>query len=179
MSFFAGNFFNGDSASACGLVDVNELFGGGIFARDKHVAKENGKGFVADKVLGDEDGMAETKGFFLAGVADLDHVADAADKFRLILFAFFFEEALQKRRVIEVIFDGILALAGHDDDVFDAGSHAFFGDILNLRLIDHGEHFLGLGLGGGQESGAEPCGRENGFADFSMRSGTQGRLFRV
>ena len=158
MSFLAGNLLDGDGAGACGLVDVDELLGGWIVAGDEHIAEENCKGLVADKVLSNEDGMAKTKGFFLAGVADLDHVADAPNKFGLVLFAFFLEEALEKGSVIEVIFDGILPFTGNDDDVLDAGSNAFLSDILNLGLIDNGEHFLRLGLGGGQEARAEPSG---------------------
>ena len=65
-----------------------------------------------------------------------------------------------------MVFDGIFAFAGDDDDVLDAGGDALFDDILNLRLVDDSEHFFRLCLGCGQETGAEPSGREHGFAYF-------------
>ena len=75
------------------------------------------------------------------------------------MFAFFFEEALERGSGIEMVFDGILAFAGDDDDVLDAGGDAFFGDVLNLGLVHDGEHFFGLRFGGGEEARAEACGR--------------------
>jgi hypothetical protein len=65
-----------------------------------------------------------------------------------------------------VVFDGILAFAGDDDDVLDARSDAFFNYVLNLRLVDDGEHLFWLRFGGRQKTGAEPRGGEDGFADF-------------
>ena len=74
-----------------------------------------------------------------------------------------------------MVFDGILAFAGDDYDVFDPGSDALFGDVLNLRLVDDGEHFFRLRLGGGQEARAESCGREHCLANFVTASrGTVG-----
>ena len=84
-----------------------------------------------------------------------------------------------------MVFDGILAFAGDDDDVLDAGGDAFFDDILNLRLVDDGEHFFRLGLGSWKETGAESSGREDRLAYFlaaarcgigSFRVGRTGRV---
>ena len=93
--------------------------------------------------------MAESKGFFLASVADLHHVADAADQLDLIGFAFVFQEFFEERGGIEMVFDGAFASASDDDDVLDAGGNAFLNYVLDLRLVDHREHFFGLGFGGG------------------------------
>ena len=41
----------------------------------------------------------------------------------------------------------------------------FFDAVLDDRLVDQRQHFLGLRLGGGQEAGAETGGGEDGFAD--------------
>ena len=65
-----------------------------------------------------------------------------------------------------MVFDGLLAAAGDDEDLIAAGGHGFFDAVLNDGLVDDGQHFLGLGFGGGQEAGAEAGGGENGFADF-------------
>ena len=37
--------------------------------------------------------------------------------------------------------------------------------VLDGRLVDERQHLLGLGLGGGQEPGAEAGGRDHGFLD--------------
>jgi hypothetical protein len=84
-----------------------------------------------------------------------------------------------------VIFDGILAFAGYDDDVLDAGGDALFNDILNLRLVDDGEHFFRLSFGGGQEARAKAGGRKDRLAYFlattcgSVGSCRLGRVGRV
>jgi hypothetical protein len=167
MGFVVRNFFDGDRAGAGSVINIDELFGGGIRAGDQHVAKEYGERFIADKILRDQDGVAEAEGLFLASVADLEHVTDAANHLELGLFAFFFQEALEHGSVIEVIFDGIFALAGNDNDVFDAGGDTLFGDILNLRFVDDDKHFFGLGFGGGKEARAKTGRGENCFANFA------------
>ena len=43
------------------------------------------------------------------------------------------------------------------DRLFDA--------VLDDRFVDQRQHFLGLRLGGGRESGAETRGREDGFSN--------------
>jgi len=45
--------------------------------------------------------------------------------------------------------------------------NGLFDAVLNDRLVDDRQHLFGLRLGGGQESGTETSGGENGLADFS------------
>jgi hypothetical protein len=84
-----------------------------------------------------------------------------------------------------VVFDGIFAFAGDDDDVLDAGGDALFNDILNLRFVDNGEHLFRLRFGGGEEAGTESGGGENSLADFLAAArgaagwGRAGRAGRV
>src|ERR1700738_2073981 len=158
IGFIAGHFFDRNRADAGGGVDIDELFGGGIFAGDQNVAEKHGERFVANEVAGYQHGVSEAERFLLTGVTYLNHVADAAGHIGLIFFAALLEVALEKRRVIEMVLDGIFAFSGDDDDVFDAGGDAFFGDVLDLRLIDYGEHFLGLSFGGGEKPRAQAGG---------------------
>ena len=76
----------------------------------------------------------------------------------------FLPRALEKRleldRDVEVILDGVLAAAGDEDDVVDAGGDRFLDAVLNDRLVDERQHLFRLRLGRGQEPGAEPGGRE-------------------
>ena len=76
------------------------------------------------------------------------------------------QQVFQLEADVEMIFDRGLAAAGDDDDVLNAGMQRFFDAILNDRLVDDGQHLLGLRLGCRQESGAEPRGRENSFSNF-------------
>src|SRR6266852_2679157 len=78
-----------------------------------------------------------------------------------------------------MVFDGIFSFAGNDDDVLDSGSDALFGDVLNLRLVDDGEHFFRLRLGGGEEARAKSRGREDSFADFVAAAGGAASMRKV
>jgi hypothetical protein len=89
---------------------------------------------------------------------------------RSVLLALF-EHSFEFVADVEVVFDGLLAAAGDDEDLIAAGGHGFFDAVLDDGLIDQREHFLGLGFGGGQEAGAEAGGGEYGFADFHGHRG--------
>ena len=78
---------------------------------------------------------------------------------------------LELDRDVEVILDRVLAAAGDEDDVVDAGRDRFFDAVLNDRLVDERQHFLGLRLGGGKEARAEAGGGKDGFADGEVTRG--------
>ncbi len=167
MRAVARDFLYRDGTNARRFVHVDELLRGGIFAGDEHVAKQHGERLIAHQVARDQHGVTEAERLFLSRVADLHHVRDIADHLGLLFLAVLLEEIFEKWRSVEVILDRALAAAGDNDDVLDAGSHAFFSDILNLRLIDNGQHFFGLRFGGRQKTRAQAGGRQNGFADFA------------
>ena len=79
------------------------------------------------------------------------------------------EERLELDRDVEVILDGVLAAAGDEDDVVDARGDRFFDAVLDDRLVDERQHFLGLRLGRRQEAGAEAGGGKDGFANGVSR----------
>ena len=112
--------------------------------------------------------MTQSERLLLAHVGDVDHVGDVAHDGQQVLLLARFQQVLQLEADIEVIFDGGLAPAGHDDDVLDAGVNRLLDAVLNDRLIHDGQHFFRLRLGGGQKARPEACGGENGFADFSQ-----------
>ena len=76
------------------------------------------------------------------------------------------EQVLQLEADVEVVLDGGLAAAGDDDDVLNAGVDRLLHAVLDDGLVHQGQHLLGLRLGGGQKSGAQPGGGEDGFANF-------------
>ena len=110
--------------------------------------------------------MTEAERFFLADIGDVNHVGDGADDLEQVEFFALFEHSFQFVADVEMIFDGLLAAAGDDEDLVAARGHGFFHAVLDDGLIHQREHFFGLGFGCGQEAGAEAGCGENGFADF-------------
>ena len=66
-----------------------------------------------------------------------------------------------------MVFDDVLAAAGDEDELLDPGFPGLLDRVLDDRLVDHRQHLLGHGLGGGQEAGAHAGDGKNGFADGS------------
>jgi tetratricopeptide (TPR) repeat protein len=67
--------------------------------------------------------------------------------------------------MVEMVGDDMFAAPRNEDELFDPGLAGLFHGILDDRLVDHGQHFLGDGLGGGQKTGAHSGNRKNGFSD--------------
>ncbi len=130
------------------------------------VRQDHGEGLVVDQVAGAPHGVAQAQRLLLAGIGDLTglrHPRDQRLEFRgLVPLA---QRALQIRGMVEMILEGRLATAGDEDEMFDAGGGRFLDRVLDQRLIDHRQHFLGHRLGGGQEPGAETSDRKHAFAD--------------
>ena len=58
-----------------------------------------------------------------------------------------------------------LAATSDQADLFNPRRARFFHRVLNKRLVHDGQHFLRHGLGGGQETRAQPRDRQNGFLE--------------
>ncbi len=111
--------------------------------------------------------MPKSQRFFLPRIAEVHHIADGAHHFDLLGLSLALQKSLQLGRIVEMIFDGVLASPCNDNDVLDPRGHAFLDDILNQRLIDDGKHLFGLRFGGRQKSGAQTSGWKDGFAHAS------------
>ena len=88
---------------------------------DHIVGQDDGERLVADQLARDEHGVAEAERLALADVREVDQVRDLADLGELFALAARLEKRLELDRHVEVILDGVLAAAGHQDDVVDAG----------------------------------------------------------
>ena len=64
-----------------------------------------------------------------------------------------------------MVLDHALVAAGDEDEMLDAGRHRLVDHVLDQRTVNHRQHFLGHGLGRGEEPRAEPCHGEHGFTD--------------
>ena len=127
-------------------------------------------GSFADQLARDQHGMTEPERLALPHVREVDHVRDLADLVELLALAARLEKRLELDRHVEVIFDRVLAAAGHEDDVGDPGGDRLLDAVLNDRLVDERQHFLRLRLGRGQEAGAETGGGKDGLADGEVTS---------
>ena len=143
------------------LVGVHELTDTGALACDDIVGEDDREGLVADQFLGHQDRVAQAQLLLLAHVADLRHVADLADATQHLDVTLRLQQRLQLEAVVEVVLDGSLLAARHDDDLLDASGDRLFDRVLDDRLVDQRQHLLGLCLGGRQEPGAPPCGRKH------------------
>ena len=160
-----GNLFDGDRANPRGLIDLNQLFGGGIRPGDDDVAQQHGKRLIAYKFGCNQHSVTEAQRFFLPRVTERDHAAELANHFRKIWAAAVGEKTFQAGKRIEVVLDGVLAFAGDDDDVFDAAGDALFHHVLHQRLIHNGEHFLRLSFCGRKKTCAHAGRRQHGLTD--------------
>ena len=65
-----------------------------------------------------------------------------------------------------MVFDGSLIATGNKDHVGDACCISLFNSILNQRLINNGQHFLGHGLRRRQKARTKTCYGKNDFTNF-------------
>src|SRR5512135_1047136 len=68
--------------------------------------------------------------------------------------------------MVEMIFDDVLAAAGDEDELLDAGFFGFFDGVLHDRFVDNRQHLFGDCLGRGKEARPHARDRKNGFSDW-------------
>ena len=156
--------FNRQHRSVQPIEHVNQLFGRRRIGVDDIVRENDRERFVTDEISGDQHGVAEAKRFALPHVGEVEHVRDLADLVELVALAARFEVRLELDRDVEVIFDGVLAAAGDQNDVVGARRARFLDAVLDDRLVDQRQHLFGLSFGRREKSGAETGGGKHGFA---------------
>jgi hypothetical protein len=109
--------------------------------------------------------VAQAERFALADVCDVDRSGDLPDFLQLRRLSPLGEETLEFDGDVEMVLDGILATAGHDDDVGYTGLRRFFHPVLDDGLVDQHQHLFGLGLRGGKKPRAQPGGGKHCFSD--------------
>ena len=147
------------------LEDVHHLLDAGHLRPDDVVGQEDGERLLTDEVPGHEHGVAQPQRLLLVDVGDVHHVRDLAHHLQLLGLAPVLEVVLQLEGDVEVIDDGALVATGDDDDLVDPGGDRLLDSVLDDRLVDHGQHLLGLRLGGGKEASSQPGSREDRLPD--------------
>src|SRR5262249_10198452 len=132
------------------------------------VGQDDGERLVAVERTRYEHRVSEPERLALTDVGDVDQIGDLSDFLELVALAARLEECLELDGDVEVIFDRILAAAGDEDDVVDAGSDGFLDAVLNDWFVYERQHFFRLRLGGGKEARAQSGSGEHGFAHQSF-----------
>ena len=82
------------------------------------------------------------------------------------VFLALFQHLLQLIADVEVIFDGLLAAAGDDDDLVAAGGHGLFHAVLNDGLVHQGSISLGCALVAGRKRVPSPAAGKTALRTF-------------
>jgi hypothetical protein len=139
--------------------------GGGLGVHD-HVGQQHGEGLVADHVTGAPDGVAQAVRGHLAHVADLAGLGEVGQQgVEQVGLLLLLEGGFQLDVVVEIVLQGALAAPGDQHEVLDPRRARLGHHVVDQRPVDHRQHLLGRGLGGGQHAGAQACHRQHGFAD--------------
>src|SRR5215212_4852874 len=147
------------------LVRVDQLADRRSVSDDDVIGQQHRERLVADEVLGHQDRVSQPELLLLANVRELSEVADRPDLAELLDLALLLEDVLELGVQIEVVLDRPLVRRGDDDDLLDAGGNRFLDAVLDDRLVDQWQHFLGLGLGRREEARAPAGSRENSLSD--------------
>ena len=124
---------------------------------DHVVGEDDGEGLVADEVCGHQHGVAEAERLALPHVRDVDHVRDLADLLEQFELAALLEEAFELDVDVEMILDRVLAAAGDDDDVLDAGRDASSTPYWMIGLSTSGSISFGCALVAGRNRVPRPA----------------------
>ncbi len=128
------------------------------------VGQDDGEWFIAHKVARHQHGVPQPHRFLLADVGEPHHVRNLAAEGQKVGLPALLQRALQFVAHVEMVFDGRFAAAGDNHDLVAARGQRLLDTVLDDRLIDQREHFLGNGFRGRQKAGAESRGRKNRLA---------------
>ena len=136
------------------------------FGINEVVCQMNEKRLVTHYRPRTKHGMTQTQ---RCGLTNVDAIGlpgqDAAQAVQQVLLALLLQRGFEFRVGIEMVFDGPLAAAGDEHEIFGARRQCLFDGVLDEGLVDDGQHFLGARLGGWKETGATAGHGKNGGAN--------------
>ena len=101
------------------------------------------------------------------GLPDVDTTAAVGEHclhhVEQLLLSLQLQLGLQLVCLVEVVLNGALIAPCDEDHFSDARCGRFLDRVLDQRLVDDREHFLGTRLGHGQKTAAEACDRKDGL----------------
>ncbi|MNP37310.1 hypothetical protein D3C76_1307520 [compost metagenome] len=123
------------------LILLNQLLRARHFGYDNVIAKQHGKGLIANKIPGTPNCMPQSQGFLLPYVVNIN-VGGFPDFFQQTQLAFLQQIVLQFKRTIEMILNCTLPFASYDNNIFNTGSYCFLHNVLNSRFVYDREHLF-------------------------------------
>ncbi len=152
MGLVRSTFFDGDDIAATVLIELDHTLHAALFRTHHHVGQKQRKRFVTDNLACTPDGMAETERFLLAREACRACLGQQAVQQRQLGILVSLTKGMLKLELdVEIVFDDMLAAAGHEHEMLDACLHRLIDDVLDNRLVDDGQHLLRHRLGRWQE----------------------------
>ena len=149
------------------LVELDHLLHAALLGLHDHVGQQQRERLVADQFARAPHRVAEAERHLLAGEAGLARRRlQPLQAGELVVLAALRQRVVELELHVEMVLDDRLVAAGHEDEMLDAGFARLVDDILDDRPVDDGQHFLGDGLGGRKEAGAETGDGKDCFADF-------------
>ena len=79
LDLISGYSLHGDHAGLITVINLQHLTYNRHLSLKDVIRKEDSKGFVSDKVLGNQDGVPQPQRFLLPDIADLGQLGDAAN----------------------------------------------------------------------------------------------------
>ena len=104
--------------------------------------------------------MAQAKRLVLVHVADVE-IAGMLHGIGVLVLAALAQHGHKLGVRGEVLLDGLLVVAVHDNHFIGSRCQTLFHDVLDDRAVDNEQHFLRLSLRGGQETRAQASGRDD------------------
>ena len=148
------------------IVDIHHLSQTAALGVDQHVRQEQRERLAADKFTGTPHRVPKPKGALLAGEAGLAGARKIGlEKAQFGGFAPVAQGLLEFELFVEVVFDYALVAPSDEYEVLDAGLACFVDHDLDQWTVDNCQHFLGHGLCGRQEAGAQSGHGKNGLFD--------------
>ena len=146
-----------EHARALGVVDLRHLRKARDLALDQVIREVHEEGLGTDRRLRAQHRVPEAERRRLTDV-DARGVGrqDAAQLVQQVALALPLEHVLELLVGVEVILDGALGGAGDEHQPARAGGERLLDRVLDQRLVDHRQHFLGARLGGRQKARAAP-----------------------
>src|SRR5207253_4777948 len=130
------------------------------------VREQQGEWLAADKLARTPDRVTEAERLLLAGDAGRPGLRQILrEQVEVGTFLSLPQGHFQLELAVEMVLDHALVAAGDENEMLDAGLARLVDDVLDQRPVDHRQHFLGHGFGGGEEAGAEPGNGKNGFSN--------------
>src|SRR5258708_6505943 len=162
------DFLDRDDVGVVGklLVGIEHLREAAALGLHQHIRQQQGERFIADDFARAPHRMSESKRLLLAGETGLAGARQVArQEFEIRAAIALRQGQFEFELAVEVVLDDALVAAGGEDEMLDASLTGLVDHMLDQRTVDHRQHFLRHGFGGGQKTRTEAGDRQDGFAN--------------